>query len=915
MKSFPDFIQFQKTWRTYQARVLADLEEHLDDGHLNVVAAPGSGKTVLGLEVVRRLNQPALILSPSIAIREQWIDRFMNMFFPAGHEQPDWISKDIRNPKMMTVSTYQALHSVLAGVADPEKEEQRGEAKEESDEEVKLPTIGARGIIKNEAEKITRLFQEAGLKTLVLDEAHHLRSEWWKSLAFIKESLPGLTVVSLTATPPYDVSPHEWDRYKSLCGPVDAEVPVPELVGLGDLCPHQDSIYMNTPTDEEQQQIKGFRQEVERILTGISQNQALIEALLAHPCINDPDANIEKILEEPAFFSSVLIFLNHAGGVVPARLLKIMGHEKKRLPPLNLEWWEILLTGLLFIHSESFGPAEALLKPFRQDLSRIGAVERREVVLRHTDKIKKVLLSSINKMSSIHDIVRIESQALGPALRMVVLTDFIRKTELPVGPDDVRPLNRLGVVPIFESIRRASMAGGRLGILTGSLVIIPQDCKDRVKAYAHARTDSSRPLRFDALACDKNFLVMEIGDPTRDVMVQVVTRLFSEGHITVLVGTKSLLGEGWDAPAMNTLVLASFVGSYMLSNQMRGRAIRSLPGDPDKTANVWHLVCVEEEAPNSGEDYEMLSRRFMAFVGVSHQGRVIENGITRLGLGSPPFNKARINQINREMIQRALDREGLRQLWHEALKNGKDGSHMVEEIRANKSYLPRDFVFRNTLTALFWQGLLWGGYVLTDIMRAFSKFRYDWAPRQVLIMLGYAFGAAAIVAVPKCLKSLWLIFRHGRIESSMRLVGEALVKALCHSGCIKTDISKLKVRAEQDGPGYVLCSLEGGTSYDKSLFLDSFQEILDPIENPRYILARGSVFGWFFRKDYHALPEILGKTKETAIYFEKMWRKYVGPVRLHYTRTLVGRQRLLRARINSVSYALQKRADRRSCWK
>ena len=53
----------------------------------------------------------------------------------------------------------------------------------------------------------------------------------------------------------------------------------------------------------------------------------------------------------------------------------------------------------------------------------------------------------------------------------------------------------------------------------------------------------------------------------------------------------ALLGEGWDAPCINTLVLASSVGSFMLSNQMRGRAIRVDSAQPQKTANIWHLVC------------------------------------------------------------------------------------------------------------------------------------------------------------------------------------------------------------------------------------------------------------------------------------------------------------------------------------
>ena len=68
MDSWPAEIKFSKTWRTYQARVLSELAHHLDDNHLHIIAAPGSGKTVLGLEVARRLDRPTLLFSPTLAI-------------------------------------------------------------------------------------------------------------------------------------------------------------------------------------------------------------------------------------------------------------------------------------------------------------------------------------------------------------------------------------------------------------------------------------------------------------------------------------------------------------------------------------------------------------------------------------------------------------------------------------------------------------------------------------------------------------------------------------------------------------------------------------------------------------------------------------------------------------------------------
>ena len=73
-------IYFNGTFRTYQQKILDGAEQYLSDGKINVVAAPGSGKTILGLELIRRLGKPCLILSPTTTIREQWGERFISGF-------------------------------------------------------------------------------------------------------------------------------------------------------------------------------------------------------------------------------------------------------------------------------------------------------------------------------------------------------------------------------------------------------------------------------------------------------------------------------------------------------------------------------------------------------------------------------------------------------------------------------------------------------------------------------------------------------------------------------------------------------------------------------------------------------------------------------------------------------------------
>ena len=110
MKTFPGEIAFKYTWRNYQQRVLSELDSYLDDGALHVVAPPGSGKTVLGLQVMLKLNKPALIIAPTIAVRNQWVDRFCELFLQTD-QVPEWISYDIHRPAFVTVSTYQGLHA------------------------------------------------------------------------------------------------------------------------------------------------------------------------------------------------------------------------------------------------------------------------------------------------------------------------------------------------------------------------------------------------------------------------------------------------------------------------------------------------------------------------------------------------------------------------------------------------------------------------------------------------------------------------------------------------------------------------------------------------------------------------------------------------------------------------------------
>jgi len=909
LKEFPKDIKFKYDWRRYQKRVLSELEGHLDDNHLHIIAPPGSGKTVLGLEVAIRLNKPTLIFAPTVAIRNQWIQRFCELFLQT-NERPDWISRDIRNPEFLTVVTYQALHAASTNtMIDEDSEISDTEEESENGENGKtVKTIDTKEIVKS--------LKEKGIETIIVDEAHHLKNEWWKCLNLIKRAL-NPTIVGLTATPPYDVTYNEWQRYIDLNGPVDAEISVPELVVENDLCPHQDYIYLSEPTEEESKLIQDQRSKAEKVFEELKKDEVLIKALMNHPIYLNPTENLNWIYNNLACYSSVLIFLNSIGKLVTVTHLEIIGNKKFRIPQLNYEWLEILLSFYLFEDKENFIAYGEHREKLLNKLKRNGLLERKTINFQHNQRVNRLISSSLSKLQSIDNIVDIENKTLGNNLRMVILTDYIRREFLTNEKQNNLVLNKIGVLSIFEQLRRTNDKNMKMGVLSGSLVLIP-------KTALNALTETSRKLgvenlSFSNLAYDNNYLIVNSNEKLKHVIVQLITQIFEQGEIEVLIGTKSLLGEGWDAPTINSLILASFVGSYVLSNQMRGRAIRSDRKNPDKTGNIWHLICVDHTANNGGDDLHLMKRRFKSFVGINNnEGAWIENGINRLNLPKY-FTKLDIENYNEKTIQIASQRENLKNKWKDALLNGVT---LTEEIKVP---FPEDKDYKE-ITSLYYYKTI--GYLLAvlgaslltflqSFLDALSKSAQSIRSREDLFQFLMYFGIVGVVLFGRRFyKTFRILIKYRDISKDVQQIGEALLESLIKVGAIQTEYSKLFVKSSVDNAGAIYCHLDGGTTYEKSIFIKALQEILACIDNPRYLIIRKSLFVKVIsQKDYHAVPEIIGQNKKSAEYFERQWKRFVGSCKLIYTRTIEGRKILLKSRINSLSSEFEEKTERINKWR
>ncbi|MDF1754110.1 MAG: DEAD/DEAH box helicase family protein [Verrucomicrobiales bacterium] len=844
--SFVEEMNFSKPWRPYQARVLEKLPDFLNDRNLHLVSAPGSGKTVIGLEVLRQIGAPTLVFAPTIAIREQWIDRMKRDFLDG--EEPDWLSRDITDPRDVTISTYQSLSS--------EFRKQGG------------------------MDSIIEVLRKKKIATLVVDEAHHLRAMWWKCLSLVKSALPEAMVVALTATPPIDVPAAEWSRYASFCGMVDMEVGVPELVAEGNLCPHQDFVLFSVPTGEDVEELQRFYEGVARFVLDLQLDIDLAEDLGVNSPIQwiDEDYDHEFLKTHQTFFLSLAIFLHQTGGYIPPRIREIFKLDGQELPgELDIEWAEVLLQGLLYqfrdLIESTAGIAPGLprkLAAMEAQLKDLGAIEKRVVVLRGNEENEKLLRDSTSKLESVAKIVDHELSVQGVLMRAVILTDYIRKKAFPSPGEVDPPLVKLGVVPIFELLRRLRIELLYPAALTGSLVVIPGLVERRFEEIALAVGIDSDNLVMKPLLHDPAFLQVEVRDSDRQRVVAAMTELFEMGEINCLIGTAALLGEGWDAPSINTLILASVIGSFVMSNQMRGRAIRSNPKVPGKTANIWHVATIPPEFEledqkvgfDAGRDFAKLQRRFEAFHGVGfeidHKNEtLVENGWQRLGLGDS-ISSAEINPHNQRMFRESEKRENIDFVWKRAIDPVSDGRFLrpVRELRTPRKLAASRFTLKV------------GG----DRDRGIRHSVAGWMEQRRL---------------RKIVKAIYLSLRDLNLISS--------------------DYQSWKVRVDVT-PKRCLVSLPGLSSVEQVSVITSLDEFFDIFSNPRYLIQQGERF--------YAVPKRLGEREGRAHDFSKRLRfSGFGRHELIYTQSKEGKLKLLEARKRRMLNHFEFETDTRISWK
>ena len=147
--------------------------------------------------------------------------------------------------------------------------------------------------------------------------------------------------------------------------------------------------------------------------------------------------------------------------------------------------------------------------------------------------------------------------------------------------------------------------------------------------------------------------------------VPLVTQYFEEGHSRCLIGTRGLLGEGWDAASVNVFIDLTGAATSTSVHQMRGRSLRLDPALPRKVANNWDVVCIAPDHPKGAADYARFVRKHQSYYALTTDGEV-ESGVSHVDARLSPYGPPPADDfptINASLLAQVSRRDAVYDLW------------------------------------------------------------------------------------------------------------------------------------------------------------------------------------------------------------------------------------------------------------
>src|SRR5689334_11583502 len=679
-------VSLTRTLWPHQARALGALDPARAGKATYLVVPPGGGKTLIGLEAARRLGRPAVVLCPSTAIQAQWLAQWREAFSSA--EVPATASRELPTP--LTVLTYQALCTLgsagtrdngdggggdpSSGTGDSGDRSTGGRGMRRAGRARDLDGDGHEGLLSllhpNGRELIARL-RDGGPWTLVLDECHHLLELWGRLLQTVIGQLDRPRIVGLTATPPHMMTAEQAELHRTLFGRADLEISAPALVREGRLAPYQELAYITRPSPAEADYIHGASLRFAELRTGL-----LDPGFASVPFLGwlqarvverrDPSgaqvtwARFER--DEPALAAAAVRL--HVAGLLG--LPEGASVREQHRHPLTAADWVALIgdyTQRCLLPSED-PRDERALGAIRRALPAVGYRLTRAGVRAGESPVDRVLARSESKAGAAIEILAAESAELGSRLRALVLCDF--EDAGGMVPADLAGVLRSGsggARLVLETLLADPQAAALDPVLmTGRHVASGPECAERLLKWLR----EAEPGLELAVAPwgDLAEITGTAGwEPRR--YVPLITRFHAEGGTRCLIGTRALLGEGWDAPAVNVVIDLTAATTPTSVVQARGRALRLDAGWPGKVADNWSVVCVTGDHPKGAADFDRFARKHDRYFALAETGDVV-SGVAhvdpRLSPYAPPPEE-QFDALNATMLRRAGERDGTRERW------------------------------------------------------------------------------------------------------------------------------------------------------------------------------------------------------------------------------------------------------------
>ena len=420
-----------------------------------------------------------------------------------------------------------------------------------------------------------------------------------------------------------------------------------------------------------------------------------------------------------------------------------------------------------------------------------------------------------------------------------------------------------------------------------------------------------------------------------------VTRLLTDGGTQVLVGTRGLLGEGWDARCITGLVDLTTATSLTAVVQTRGRALRTDPAWQDKVAVTWSVTCVSDRHPRGSNDWQRLVRKHTGFHGVDEDGTVAD-GVAHLDAAFSPYSPPAVTEfaaINARMRVRAEGRDAIARSWRVGepyvdrtsvalrLRPRRRGRFSVGDAPRELLVSPNGLAAATEARRAQPQAGAWHlGLGLAALMAGSGL---------VLGLVGLTnlvLGVVGATLLVLALVPLALGWRKGSLATgawvrrraeeagrppSLAQVARALADGLHGADLVARGAEGVEVETTRSGEYRLL--LGGVEEAESELFATALEELVSPIAAPRYVISRyvtdpfsvaervrptASAVRHAERgirptgESWHAVPTVLGANAARVEALLVGWRHWVGEGRALRTATPEGAG-ILRAQVGT----------------